>query len=432
MHSFVATRRRAARWPCRCCSPAAPMPRRRSTSTPPTPPPSIASWSTSARPRPRPSSPIARPTGLTRAWSNWRGQGHRPEDGREEPRPHRVGGAPQRRTRAGASRPPPRPPRPECAIATHRWTSRRRCAVGRDVVRGLGGNGLRPAPPSSSLAFSGRPGCTHEATAALLGDPRQRIPARALAQRRGLDARDPRRARATARWALAVVDRRDRTGRAVLALRRHRARDLCCSAATACACVSTTANVHALRTAARASCASPANAGVHGELIDGATQDFNLMWRRDAIEAQLWHRPLVGPMVIFAEPGTTWAVHLLAGQARFARRLRLAVRWRPATPRCCRRAMTRLRHVLDGGGEVLLAQLQAALRCERVRTTRAPARPAYATTDTPITLTTSSFALRPRAHIQMPDRPSSNMRDGEAVGEDASSRCRRRRPCAGG
>src|SRR5690606_28066287 len=29
-----------------------------------------------------------------------------------------------------------------------------------------------------------------------------------------------------------------------------------------------------------------------GELVDGPTRDFNLMWRRDAIDAQLWHRPL--------------------------------------------------------------------------------------------------------------------------------------------
>ena len=59
-------------------------------------------------------------------------------------------------------------------------------------------------------------------------------------------------------------------------------------------------------------------AGVTGELIDGPTTDFNLMWRRDAVDAQLWHRPLVGPMVIFIDPGATWVVHLLAGSARFA------------------------------------------------------------------------------------------------------------------
>src|SRR3546814_923633 len=53
-----------------------------------------------------------------------------------------------------------------------------------------------------------------------------------------------------------------------------------------------------------------------GELVDGPTHDFNLMWRRDAVAAELLHRPLVGPMVFFAEPGTTWALHLLAGGGR--------------------------------------------------------------------------------------------------------------------
>ena len=96
---------------------------------------------------------------------------------------------------------------------------------------------------------------------------------------------------------------------------------------------------------------------VTGELVDGPTQDFNLMWRRDAIDAQLWHRPLVGPMVIFAEPGTTWAVHLLAGQARFADDSGL-----PGLNAGDTALLTageqRLRHVLDGGGEVLLVRLQ--------------------------------------------------------------------------
>jgi len=99
-------------------------------------------------------------------------------------------------------------------------------------------------------------------------------------------------------------------------------------------------------------------AGVHGELIDGATQDFNLMWRRDAIDAQLWHRPLVGPMVIFADPGTTWVVHLLAGQARFADDSGLPALAQGDTA-LLQAGDARLRHVVDGGGEVLLPQLRA-------------------------------------------------------------------------
>jgi len=98
-------------------------------------------------------------------------------------------------------------------------------------------------------------------------------------------------------------------------------------------------------------------ANVSGELIDGPTQDFNLMWRREAVTAQLWHRPLVGPMVIFADAGTTWAVHLLAGQARFADDSGLPSLEAGDTA-LLRAGDARLRHVLDGGGEVLLVQLR--------------------------------------------------------------------------
>ena len=98
-------------------------------------------------------------------------------------------------------------------------------------------------------------------------------------------------------------------------------------------------------------------ANVHGELIDGATQDFNLMWRRSAIDALLWLRPLGGPMVIFADPGTTWAVHLLSGQARFADDSGLPPLAQGDTA-LLQAGDARLRNVLDGGGQVLLAQLR--------------------------------------------------------------------------
>jgi environmental stress-induced protein Ves len=96
--------------------------------------------------------------------------------------------------------------------------------------------------------------------------------------------------------------------------------------------------------------------GVVGELVDGPTQDFNLMWHRDAVEAQLWHRPLVGPMVIFAEPGHTWAIHLLAGQARFADDSGLPPLAAGDTA-LLSAGEERLRHVVDGGGEALVIHL---------------------------------------------------------------------------
>jgi environmental stress-induced protein Ves len=97
---------------------------------------------------------------------------------------------------------------------------------------------------------------------------------------------------------------------------------------------------------------------VTGELIDGPTQDFNLMWRRDRIDAQLWHRPLVGPMVVFVEPGSVWAVHLLAGQARFADASGLPDLAMADTALLAGQA-SRQRHVIDGGGEVLVIRLSA-------------------------------------------------------------------------
>ena len=97
---------------------------------------------------------------------------------------------------------------------------------------------------------------------------------------------------------------------------------------------------------------------VQGELVDGPTQDFNLMWRRDALGAQLWHRPLVGPMVMFVEPGSVWAVHLLAGQARFADASGLPALAMADTALLVAPGAARERFVLDGGGEVLLVRLQ--------------------------------------------------------------------------
>ncbi|MDQ3617536.1 MAG: HutD family protein [Pseudomonadota bacterium] len=95
---------------------------------------------------------------------------------------------------------------------------------------------------------------------------------------------------------------------------------------------------------------------VRGELVDGITHDFNLMWRRDRVQADLWHRPLVGPMVIFAEPGTTWAVYLIAGQARFGDDSGLPPLAASDTAMLSA-GDERLRHVLDGGGEALVIRI---------------------------------------------------------------------------
>lgn len=89
-------------------------------------------------------------------------------------------------------------------------------------------------------------------------------------------------------------------------------------------------------------------------LVDGPTVDFNLMWRREAIDAQLLHRPIVGSMLFFGEPGVTWVLYVLAGQVRTsAGVLEVGDAARIAIPPGERR-------VIEGGGEVLLAKLQPA------------------------------------------------------------------------
>ncbi len=94
-----------------------------------------------------------------------------------------------------------------------------------------------------------------------------------------------------------------------------------------------------------------------GELVDGVTQDFNLMWRRDALNAELLHRPLVGNMLFFTEPQAAWAIHLLAGQASFDDAALPALQ---AGDTAWLGAGERRRYSLDGGGELLAIRVAPA------------------------------------------------------------------------
>lgn len=95
---------------------------------------------------------------------------------------------------------------------------------------------------------------------------------------------------------------------------------------------------------------------VRSELVAGPTQDFNLMWKRDRIEAQLLHRPLVGPMLFFAEPGVHWAVHVLAGRAAFKDRQPPVQLEQGDTAIIDASGSGRV--LIDGGGELLLVRLR--------------------------------------------------------------------------
>jgi environmental stress-induced protein Ves len=99
---------------------------------------------------------------------------------------------------------------------------------------------------------------------------------------------------------------------------------------------------------------------LRGELVDGPTRDFNLMWKREAVEARLWHRPLVGSMLLFAEPASTWALHVLAGQVRLQDGGATVDATQGDTLLLPGGAASRRRYPLDGGGELLVIRLLPA------------------------------------------------------------------------
>jgi environmental stress-induced protein Ves len=94
-------------------------------------------------------------------------------------------------------------------------------------------------------------------------------------------------------------------------------------------------------------------------LLDGPTTDFNAIVRRDRCTMQVWHRPLVGSMVFFAEAGVLWAIHLIAGRAT------IKSAGESATLDAGDTALLEtgvtdasVRSILDGGGDVVLVRIQ--------------------------------------------------------------------------
>lgn len=106
-------------------------------------------------------------------------------------------------------------------------------------------------------------------------------------------------------------------------------------------------------------CRFDGGGAVEATLVDGPVHVFNLMWRRAGAQATLWHRPLVGPMVLFVEPASLWAVHLLAGQAQFDADAGLPSMSAGDTALLAA-ADSRQRYAFDGGGEVLLVRIEPA------------------------------------------------------------------------
>jgi uncharacterized protein len=95
-------------------------------------------------------------------------------------------------------------------------------------------------------------------------------------------------------------------------------------------------------------------------LLAGPTRDFNVMTKRDAVRAEVLARPLVGPMVLFAETNVVWLAHVFSGNAKvradndrttldIGDTLRLDFATRDAS-----------RVVIEGAGEIVLVKLMPA------------------------------------------------------------------------
>ncbi len=92
-------------------------------------------------------------------------------------------------------------------------------------------------------------------------------------------------------------------------------------------------------------------------LVDGPTRDFNVMTRRGRCSHEAMFRPVVGPLVVFAETNVQWIAYMVSGHVR---------EQHAATPRRLDEGMTWViepegggarQLVLDGAGEIILVRI---------------------------------------------------------------------------
>jgi environmental stress-induced protein Ves len=95
-------------------------------------------------------------------------------------------------------------------------------------------------------------------------------------------------------------------------------------------------------------------------LLAGPTRDFNVLTRRDLVRAEVMARPLVGPMVLFAETDVVWLAHVFSGTAEAradSTRTALDI---GDTLRVDFAARDTGRVIIEGGGEIVLVKLMPA------------------------------------------------------------------------
>jgi uncharacterized protein len=94
-----------------------------------------------------------------------------------------------------------------------------------------------------------------------------------------------------------------------------------------------------------------------GVLLSGKVRDFNVIYKRDAVRAEVLHRPLVGPMVFFRD--ATWFVYLASGAAE-AKCGAESVALEAAESLSLPAETDAQRVVVSGGGEVVVVKITAA------------------------------------------------------------------------
>ena len=92
-----------------------------------------------------------------------------------------------------------------------------------------------------------------------------------------------------------------------------------------------------------------------GRLLSGPVRDFNVIVRRETFAAEALYRPLVGPMVFFSEPGTTWFLYLVGGQAALKNH---AAQLAAGEALLLEADSANQNVVLSGGGELVLVKLR--------------------------------------------------------------------------
>jgi environmental stress-induced protein Ves len=100
-------------------------------------------------------------------------------------------------------------------------------------------------------------------------------------------------------------------------------------------------------------------------LLAGPTRDFNVMARRESVRADVFARPLVGPMVIFPEAGIEWLVHVFAGSAMARSGEQLHVLASGSSLLADFRCEAGERIVIEGGGEIVLTRFAGVPALER-------------------------------------------------------------------